>query len=165
FARASARARPASADRARRWKTADRDKARPWERLERVLCGRFYRLNVLHDQLQLAPAQPARAGFGDGDGIADAGAAFAFLRPHLRLENESHAGLQLNFREALQILVAEQRRAVVAETARVHDRMVPQIFSAPGALDGVAVDVEQKPEGHAGLHLMQNRIEAGARDV
>src|ERR1041384_7189051 len=86
---------------------------------------RSLRLNVLHDQLQLALAQSARAGFRDRHGVADAAAAFAFFWPDLRFEDKGHAGLQLNFREALEILVAEQRRTVVAETARVHDRVVP----------------------------------------
>ena len=37
--------------------------------------------------------------------------------------------LQFDLGEPFEIFVAEQRRTVVAQTARVHHRMIPEIFS------------------------------------
>src|SRR5215471_3211701 len=54
------------------------------------------RLNTLHNQLQFPFAQASRAIFRHHDRIADARAAFALSRPHLRFENENHAGLKLD---------------------------------------------------------------------
>lgn len=99
-------------------------------------------MSLFHDQFELSFAQPPGAAFRDCDGIAEASAAFAFYRPHLGLENERHTGLQLNLGESLQVFVSQQRRSVVAQTARVHHRVIPQIFPLALLLDSSLIDVK-----------------------
>src|SRR5262249_41926388 len=104
----------------------DPNETKLWE-AHSALDERTLRL-TLHNQLELSLAQPSGAAFRDRDGIAEAGAAFALCRPDLGFENERHAGLQLNLREPLQVFVSQQHRPVVAQAARVHHPVIPNIF-------------------------------------